>query len=139
MDAEEFEIKLADLESRIRYIEQDQQDNQGQNAQLPPFVPIPQIQNDASQKPFDIVNGKVTNCRIACPVTEKTCGDYTIEGDNPIYLHVDRNSNGDYQISVNQTSRVKSSSHIEYCIYTFTNTGDILCDSRISILPVFDT
>lgn len=43
MEYEIAEMRLAELERRIRELESAQDDNQGMNAQLPPFVPIPQI------------------------------------------------------------------------------------------------
>ena len=40
------EIRLADFENRLRALESGQSDQQGQNAQLPGFVPIPQLTDD---------------------------------------------------------------------------------------------
>ena len=40
---ETSEIRLADFENRLRALESGQSDQQGQNAQLPSFVPIPQL------------------------------------------------------------------------------------------------
>ena len=47
------EIRLAEFENRLRTLESDQADRQGQNAQLPGFVPIPQLTED-TPIPWDL-------------------------------------------------------------------------------------
>lgn len=47
------EIRLADFENRLRALESGQSDQQGQNAQLPGFVPIPQLTGD-TPIPWDL-------------------------------------------------------------------------------------
>lgn len=47
------EIRLAEFENRLRTLESGQADRQGQNAQLPGFVPIPQLTED-TPLPWDV-------------------------------------------------------------------------------------
>lgn len=47
------EIRLADFENRLRALESGQSDQQSQNAQLPGFVPIPQLTDD-TPIPWDL-------------------------------------------------------------------------------------
>lgn len=87
-------------------------------------------------EPFDIVGGKVVRCEIYCPDDLATCDDYTIVNPiSDIYLHIDR-STGGYTITVNQTSRANTATHLQYRLYRYVN-GALECDQRPKIAPVF--
>lgn len=88
-------------------------------------------------EPFDIDGDKVVRCNIPAPEAILTCGDYTINpqlGD--IYVHVDRQTNG-YVLSVDQASRNSSATHAQWLLYNYAG-GNITCDCRPKVLPLFD-
>ena len=113
------------------------------------FVKVPQLTPDGDgggggggggdgyPEPFDIDNNKVVRCKIPAPVAVLTCNDYTIDpllGD--IYVHVDRSSSG-YMLSVDQTFRNSSAIHAQWTLYNYAN-GNVTCDCRPKVLPLFD-
>lgn len=96
------------------------------------------------QKPFDIETEtdestgkevmKVVRCFIPCPVAIVTAADYTIAGDDPIYLHIDRSSTS-YAATVNQTSRANSATHAQFKLYELED-GTPTLDCRPTALPL---
>lgn len=93
-------------------------------------------------RPFDIetVDGELTvvRCQIYCADTLVTGDNYTIDGTSPIYLHVTRSSStSEYSISVDQTSRASSATHVQYQLYTLDDDGRVTLDSRPTIIPVY--
>lgn len=93
--------------------------------------------DEGHPEPFDIDGDKVVRCNIPAPEAILTCGDYTINpqlGD--IYVHVDRQTNG-YVLSVDQASRNSSATHAQWLLYNYAG-GNITCDCRPKVLPLFD-
>ena len=93
--------------------------------------------DEGHPEPFDIDGDKVVRCNIPAPEAILTCGDYTINpqlGD--IYVHVDRQTNG-YVLSVDQASRISSATHAQWLLYNYVG-GNITCDCRPKVLPLFD-
>lgn len=100
------------------------------------------------KKPFDIEmvddedgdgekKMKVVHCKIPCPINEVTAEDYEVTSeDNPIWLHIDFSADH-YSATVNQTSRARSATHVQFKLYEMRD-GKVSLDCRPSALPLFD-
>ena len=101
---------------------------------LPPFDPV--APSKALPQPFDIVDGKVVNCTIPCPIETKSAAEYEISGSDPVFLHVNL-SGGNYVLTVDQTPSAQSASHAQFKLYEFDGDGKVTLDCRPKVIPVF--
>ena len=100
----------------------------------------------AVPKPFDIVSesdgetgetvSKVVRCFIPCPVEVVTASDYVISGDSPVYLHISRSTSG-YTATVDQESRARSATHVQYKLYELAD-GKPTLDCRPTVIPIME-
>ena len=92
---------------------------------------------ESTPQPFDIDNDVVVRCFAAAPCGTMLVGaNYAIDGTKgDILVHVDRNSQGVYTLSVDQTHRAESPTHHEWTLYEYRG-GDVVCDCRPRVLPL---
>jgi hypothetical protein len=94
-------------------------------------------EEDSTPQPFDIDGGVVVRCYASAPCGTMLVGvNYAIDGNKgDILVHVDRNSQGVYTLSVDQTHRAESPTHHEWTLYQYQG-GDVTCDCRPRVLPL---
>jgi hypothetical protein len=92
---------------------------------------------ESTPQPFDIDDDVVVRCYAPAPCGTMLVGaNYAIDGTKgDILVHVDRNSQGVYTLSVNQTHRAESPTHHEWTLYQYQG-GDVTCDCRPRVLPL---
>lgn len=92
---------------------------------------------ESTPQPFDIDDDVVVRCYAPAPCGTMLVGaNYAIDGTKgDILVHVDRNSQGVYTLSVDQTHRAESPTHHEWTLYQYQG-GDVTCDCRPRVLPL---
>lgn len=88
-------------------------------------------------QPFDIEQGIVVRCFAPAPCGTMITGTpYVINaalGD--ILVHIDRDTQGVYTLSVDQIPRNETPTHCQWILYKFVS-GEVTCDCRPRVLPV---
>lgn len=149
MNDELAEIRISNLEQRIdrlaQEVAQGKQGDNVQNAQLPPFVPIPRITGE-DQKPFDIETDdedgarSVVRCVFYWGKEEVELPDYSLDeipatGNATLYL-TRTISEGEpvYALTTDEPEEGDEDTSY-YKIYDFTD-GEVSCDYRATFLTL---